>query len=269
MTEVAARLPGLVKLAGLSAQVHYAYRVNLLLQLVGILVQIYLLKVVWTTVYAGRAEVDGVALPVLISYLTLANLQLWLLETEVGRVIHEKVREGTIALDLARPVGLIGQLVWRQIGLTAALVPFLAVALPAALVVGGLQLPASPEAGALYAVSLALGYGVSVVIAILLGLVVFWTFESHGVFAIYQFVNRFFAGALVPLWFFPDQLRSVAELLPFQTQAYLPLSIYVGRATGTDALRGIAVQAFWILALYLLTAALWRKAMRRVVVQGG
>ena len=121
----------------------------------------------------------------------------------------------------------------------------------------------------LYAVSLVLAYAISILASLILALLVFWTYETHGVTAIYSFVTQFFAGALVPLWFFPDGLRAVAELLPFQTQAYLPLSIYIGRLAGGDALRGLGVQVFWIVALFVISNALWRRAIRRVVIQGG
>jgi len=43
----------------------------------------------------------------------------------------------------------------------------------------------------------------------------------------------------------------------------------IGRLAGSDALRGLGVQVFWIAALSLAANALWRRAIRRVVIQGG
>ncbi len=100
-------------------------------------------------------------------------------------------------------------------------------------------------------------------------LVTFWTVETSGFFVIYRFANQFFAGALVPLWFFPPALRTLADLLPFQTQAHLPLAIYFGMLTGPDLLRALGIQAGWVVILALLARWLWGRAYRRLVIQGG
>jgi ABC-2 type transport system permease protein len=104
---------------------------------------------------------------------------------------------------------------------------------------------------------------------LLMGMIAFWTLETSGIQAIYRFANLFFAGGLVPLWLFPQTVRTVAELLPFQTQANIPVSIYVGRLAGADALRGLGVQAVWVVILGLLVRVMWGRAMRKVVIQGG
>ena len=52
------------------------YRASLFFNAVSILLQIYLLKVVWTALYAGRHSVNTLQLHTLIAGLTLANLQL-------------------------------------------------------------------------------------------------------------------------------------------------------------------------------------------------
>ena len=264
-----AGFPAMWQFARMEAQTFLTYRVNLGLQLLGILLQVYLLKVVWTAVYEGRTEVDGIALGTLIAYLTLANLQVWAIYPQTAEVLPPRIQSGAIALDLARPIGLLVQLIWRSVGATLGLVALVVVALPLAAVLGSLRPPASAEAAVLYVIGLLLGYGITLAIGILLGLVAFWTLETHGITILYHFVNQFFAGALVPLWFFPDWLRTVAELLPFQTQAFLPLSIYFGRLVGTDALRAIGVQVVWLVILWLAAGLVWRAAIHRVVIQGG
>ncbi len=118
-------------------------------------------------------------------------------------------------------------------------------------------------------VSLGLGYLVAMLMGLLLGLMAFWTLELGGVLTIYAFANQFFGGALVPLWFFPPLLRRVADLLPFQAQAFIPLSIYTGQLVGTQAVEALALQLFWVVALFGLARLVWQRAMYRVVIQGG
>ncbi len=62
----------------------------------------------------------------------------------VANAIRERVQKGQIALDMARPAPFLGQLLAHQLGGTAALLPFVLLAVPLAFVVGGLVPPASP-----------------------------------------------------------------------------------------------------------------------------
>ena len=62
---------------------------------------------------------------------------------------------------------------------------------------------------------------------------------------------------------------TVVEWLPFQATTYVPASIYVGSLAGSEAWRAIGLQLAWVVILGLAAALMWRRAMRRVVVQGG
>lgn len=269
MSTMVSNLPAYVQLAGMRAQTLYAYRFQVVLELASMVLQIYLLRMVWTAVYAGQASAPGIDLGTLISYLTLAQIQTWVMQPNLGWAIEERIRDGTVAIDLARPVPFLPQMLAQQVGETAGLLPFVAVALPVALLVGGLQPPASPAAAGLYAVSLALAYLITVLIGVALGLIAFWTLEFSGFMMMYTFINAFFSGALVPLTFFPAWLRTLAELLPFQTQAFLPVSIYLGQLQGEAAARAIGVQLVWVVLLAAVIRLGWGRAVRRVIVQGG
>jgi ABC-type uncharacterized transport system permease subunit len=246
-----------------------AYRVNVVFYLIGLLLQIFLLKMVWTAVYAGHAIVSGLPLPTLIAYLTLINVQLWALYPQMSYLMQQRIRDGLVALDMARPVGYLQQMLCHEFGNALAISPFVLLALPFAWLVGGLTLPASPAAGALYVVSVLLGYFIGLLIALLTGLVAFWTLEASGIAMIQTFVSAFFAGALVPLWFFPPTLLAVAHALPFQSEGFVPVAIYLGQLQGSAALHALGLQVFWVIALAALARLVWSRAHRRVVVQGG
>ncbi len=262
-------IPAYLQIILLRIQEDYTYRANLAIQLVGLLLKVYLLKMVFVAVYAGRGSVDGIALQQVVTFVTLSNLQVFLLFPVIGVYVRERVRGGQVALDLARPAPFPNQLIALQAGATLALIPFVTLALPFAVLLGGIQVPPSFTAGLLYIVSLGLGYLVAMLMGLLLGLMAFWTTEIGGVLTIYAFANQFFGGALVPLWFFPPLLRRVAELLPFQAQAFIPLSLYTGQLAGTQALQALVLQLFWVVVLFALARLVWQRAMYRVVIQGG
>jgi ABC-2 type transport system permease protein len=268
MKRLLINLPAYIQIAGLWPQMAFTYRVDFAFRVLSILLKVYLLKVIWTAVYADRGTVDGVELRELIAFITLAQLQLWVMSPLIAEYIQERVHDGKIALDLARPVPFLGQLIAHQLGGTASYLPFVLLAVPA-FVLGEFVPPASASAGLLYLLSLALGYLVSVLLGMLIGLASFWIIQTWGVIDIYYFTNQFFTGALVPLWFFPAWLRKVADLLPFQAQAFIPLAIYTGQVPEHEIPAALGVQAVWVVLLLALVWVVWRRAMRRVEIQGG
>ena len=126
MRRLARDLPAYLQLASVVVQTAYAYRVEIILYMVSMVLQIYLLRVVWTAVYAGRESAAGLDLPTLISYLTLAQLQTTALLPDLAWRLHRRVREGTIAIDLARPLPFLNQMLAQTAGDTARWLPFVA-----------------------------------------------------------------------------------------------------------------------------------------------
>ena len=84
--------------------------------------------------------------------------------------------------------------------------------------------------------------------------------QTRGVQAIYDFVSLFFAGAMVPLWFFPPLLRQVADWLPSQAQAFIPLSLYMGQAPPQGVAGALGVQLAWVAALFGIAWLVWQRA---------
>jgi ABC-type uncharacterized transport system permease subunit len=257
------------RLGLLGAQETLVYRANYLLNIAGVAVQVYLMTALWTAVYAGRTVVDDVPLPMMVAYVTMVSVQTWLTTTSSHSLLPERVRQGSVAVDLCRPVGMMQQLVATRVGRVLVLLPFGVAALPVAVLAGGIQAPASGAAALTYAASLLLAIALAVLLGDIVGMVSFWTVDVRGVTFVYDNVNRFLAGALVPLWFMPDWLRISCEFLPFQAMSYTPVAVYLGWFTGAEVLRALGVQSVWVLAAYLLGRLVWRRGLDRVVVQGG
>lgn len=272
----ASRLRAYAGLARMQVRTMLVYRSDYVFGLLGVLLQVLLLRVVWTAVYAaaGTTNVVGtsvgpVTLSTQIAYATLASLQYWLLSPWSFTNVPQRIRSGAIAIDLLRPVKFLQQNLATQVGATLAMAPFAVCALPLAVLLGGAEPPASTPAGLWYAVSVILAYLLATLLNTVTGLVAFWTLETQGIFMIYRMVAQFFAGALVPLWFMPGLLRTISEYLPFQATTYVPLGIYLGRITGADLVTALATQAFWVVAVWFLMYAIWSRALRRIIVQGG
>jgi len=187
--------------------------------------------------------------------------------------IFGAITSGSIAYEMVRPLNLYGRWFSQSAGtrmakclLRCPLVLAVALVIP-----GPLRMSLPPSAGqfALFVLSAALALGVVVSFSMLIYISAFFTLSPAGVRVITAAAVDFLAGGVVPLPFFPDKLRAVAELLPFASMQNMPLRIYSGNIAGTAALEGIALQAFWLAVLMVLGRLWMRRALKKVVVQGG
>ena len=80
---------------------------------------------------------------------------------------------------------------------------------------------------------------------------------------------EFLSGGIIPLPFFPQGFLKIAELMPFAYMQNVPFRIYCGDLAGTDILPAVLKQIFWLIALTLAGLLVWKRAEKRIVVQGG
>ncbi len=199
----------------------------------------------------------------------LSLFMAWMMENE----IFDAITGGNIAYELCRPINIYRMWFARSIANRFAkallrCMPILAVTvfLPTPY---GLMLPANPAAFLLFFLTLFLGVGVTVAFCMLIYMVSFFTISSTGVRMVATSLVEFFSGAVIPLPFFPDGIRSFMELLPFASMQNVPLRIYSSDLAGTPMYRAIALQIFWLTALILTGELLNMLAMKKVTVQGG
>jgi len=263
-------LRGYLKLAQAPFQTMLAYRTATFIECLGILLRVYLMQFFWTAVYGGGGPVEGITLPMMITYATLSNIQGLVTSSWVQWQVQRKVRDGSIVIDLIRPYGFLRSLAASNLG--GALLwggPLAVLTLAASLLFVDLQPPASLTAGLAYLASLSLAMVVNFCLLTMVGLVAFWTLELVGFNMIFEFVSLFLSGGLIPLWFLPLWAWRIAEWLPFQSLAHLPLSIYIGKIEGAAVWMALLKQAAWIVVLVVVVRLLWRAAERKLIVQGG
>jgi ABC-2 type transport system permease protein len=260
--------PAWWELIRITARQFVAFRMNLVFTALVFMIQLYVTRSVWEAVYAGRSEVDGVSAQTLLVYLTIAALGGWFLPNATAWSIQERVLSGDIALDLVRPFNFLKQVFALDVGDAWGAAPTLVVFVPAALLVGALD-PPSLVNGVLYLVSFALGFLVSSLIGMHIGLLAFWLQQVNGIRVIVALSSGFLSGALVPLWLMPDGVRLVFQFLPFQALAFLPASIYSGQVSGQDALEPLAIQTLWVGILLVTVRWIWARAQDRIVIHGG
>ncbi len=210
---------------------------------------------------------DPYSRKVMLSIMVLAQVIAWFTTfLPAGLQIQASVRSGAISLEMARPVPYFPQIMAREAGNIAYHAVYRA--LPLALiflVTVGFPWPASGAGLLLTLPSLLLGIYIGLTLNYLIGISALWTTEIRWAHWTYHTLIGLLSGGWIPSDILPGWLGEVAPYLPFASQQHWPIRIYLGLA-GAE---GMLIQTAWALAMTLLCLLVTRKALRRVVVQGG
>jgi ABC-2 type transport system permease protein len=255
-----------------------AYRLSLWIGVAGTCLGMAIQYYLWTAIFggaaapgeaaAGKVTLAGYSASQAVTYVVLGQALGGFLALE-GEPAGRKVREGSIATDLARPVDWQWAVFCDYLG--SSLLKGMAVGVPAMAVATALHLvtvPASGLALGVFLVSAALAFTLLFAWSFLIGLLSFWT-KGGGLVDLQAAVIALFSGALVPLEFYPSPLRELAMILPFRGIYHLPLSIYTGRLQVAEAGGALVLQAAWAVGLFVLARVLWARATRSLTIQGG
>ena len=199
----------------------------------------------------------------------LSMFMAWFFDNE----IFDAIMTGNIAYELCRPIDLynmwfIKNMAIRLSRMVLRCLPILIVAalLPYPF---NLTLPPAPVYGVMFVISIFFGFLVLIAFSMLLYISAFYTLSPVGIRILATSVIEFFAGAIIPLPFFPQALQPIMYALPFASMQNTPFLIYTGYTTGFEAIRSMLLQAGWFVILLVSGKLLMKRALKKVVVQGG
>jgi ABC-2 type transport system permease protein len=205
----------------------------------------------------------------MITYIIIAMF-LQMFVSGVGRELAHTIKDGNVAIELMRPYHLITRLIAMDIG--DKVIYFIRGALPLgilAFVFMDVSLPATWQSGILFLLSALMGIWIGTFFDLLIAILAFWTINLWGLEVMKEAVVSFFSGALVPLILFPEWFQTVSLFLPFQAMVYVPVAIYTGILTGSEAWLAVGSQIIWAVLLFGLLRVLWSVAMKKVTIFGG
>jgi ABC-2 type transport system permease protein len=261
-----------VSFAKASLQVMLQYKSSLALNLFGSVFYVVAMFYLWQTIFLrqsgslpGNFTWQEMKSYILISFL-LNSVMTWYDEWVMGR----DIREGLVAVDLARPIDFQAKRFFDAIGpVPIELFSALVVAIVVASVFGGIAMPADPARAALFGLSAVLATITKFGLIYCVSMLAFWTTGVTGLSWGRMAIQNIFSGALIPLVFFPSWLQAVAAVLPFQGLVSTPALTYLGKLDLPTTILLIGIQAVWAVGLLLLGRLAWRGASRAVTIHGG
>jgi ABC-2 type transport system permease protein len=185
----------------------------------------------------------------------------------------DKIRSGDISYDLCRPVNMYGfyymrVMAQKLMGSVMRAVPMLIMAflLPKG---WGLEMPSS-FAGFLACIpALALGLFCMCALENITVAFTMRTLDPRGMQGLLNLLMMTLSGNLFPLNLFPESWQKIITFFPYAQLLDAPIRLYTGEYAPASAFRVYGLQAFWVVALVSLGAAMWNANRKRMIVQGG
>lgn len=120
-----------------------------------------------------------------------------------------------------------------------------------------------------FLLTLFLGSLLMVSIDALLHVLTFYTIDADGVLTSFRVVGELFAGGIVPVLFMPKFLQIISNYLPFQYINDVPFRLYLGLEEIGNIFNVVGIQLIWIVVIISIGIILSKRALKKVVVQGG
>ena len=239
----------------------------------GVICQVFfglILIAIYRAMYAGKPQ--EIPLSHITSYVWLQQAFFRMLLASDPELM-DKIRTGSIAYDLCRPLDLYGFyyvriMAQKMTGSLLRAVPMLVIAflLPEG---WGLMLPASLTGFVWSLAGLFLGLlCVSALENITMGFTM-RTLDFRGMQALLNLLMMILAGNILPLMLFPDSWQRVITLLPYAQLLDAPIRLYTGDTPPSSAPGILLIQGIWVLLLTGVGILFWRANQKRLEIQGG
>lgn len=260
---------------GIGIQNHLTYRVNFLARTLFGFIPLLAMIFMWRTIYEGKganASVGVYTLSEMISYYLLVTIvdALTAVSDDDWQIAAD-IKDGNISQFLLKPVDYLA---YRLTLFFAGRLIYMAVALvPLVLFIFFLRkyfvLPADWTAAGAFAISVVLTALLQFFMSYAMAMLAFWVLEvSTFIFILYAF-EYIASGHLFPLDILPPAAAQALFYTPFPYQLFFPVSIYMGKTTGSDIAIGLLIQFGWVVAAYFAARFAWSRGIRRYGAVGG
>jgi ABC-2 type transport system permease protein len=245
-----------------------AYRAEMIVWVLATTMPLVMLAL-WTSVAEG-APVGRYDQPAFVAYFLATFVVRQLTGSWAFYEMNFEIRNGTLAMRLLRPVHPL----WAYAAETIAVTPMRAlisvpVAIIALLLVGWQALTHDPAVWALWALSIAGSWLITLLVNFAIGSAAFFFESSMKLMDAWLVFFFILSGYLVPVDLFPAPLRAVTDWLPFRYQIGLPVELMTGAHSFREGLSLVAAQWAWAGAALLATSIMWRAGLRRFAAYGG
>lgn len=253
-----------------SLQQYFAYRLNIILWRVRVIVSILISFFLWQTIFKTQTQIFGYRESQMLTYIILITfLQGIVLSTQTFRVAEE-INLGTLSHFLIRPLNYFGYVISRDISdkLVNTFFSIFEIILLIYVLHPPLVLQTSFTWLGLFIITCILAAILFFEIGFMLSLIGFWSRESWAPRFIFFILVTFLAGTYFPLDILPKSIYNFLQLLPFTYLIFFPLKIYLGQMESLFLIKGFIVMISWIIIMTLGLRSFWKKGLKIYTAEG-
>jgi len=251
------------------------FALGTLMRFLPIVTQIFLWGAVFSAVEAegsGSNRIVGYSYRDIIAYYLLTMVsRAFSSMPGLASGIARDIRDGTVKKYLIQPIDMLGFLLLYRVAhklvyYTVALGPFVLVFFLCRGYFSGW--PDAPTLLAFVA-SLAMSFLLGFYMEATVGMIGFWFLEIHSLMFVYMLFSFFCSGHMFPLDMLPGVWGEAVKLIPLQYLAYFPAAVFLGKVSGPELVRGLAVEFGWVLFFIAASRAVFRLGARHYSGYGG
>jgi ABC-2 type transport system permease protein len=249
----------------------FAYRAEFWLGFLGnALSQFAVAYLLWSSIFeaSGVEVMRGLTLRDLsLYYLLIPLVERVTLGAEMSHISGE-IYDGTLNRYLVYPVSFFGFKYASSLAQSLVYAGQMALLAGLCLAVFGVP-PAfhfTPAGVSLALAALMLGTVLYFALAACIEMVAFWADNVWSLMVLVKLVLHFLGGGLIPLAFFPGDVRAALEWTPFPYLVSFPLRFVMEGVNGigaAEAARGFAILLAWIAGLSCLARFVWARGSRQ------
>lgn len=251
-------------------KVALTYRFDFFVTLATAPISLIVFYFLWKSIYAysGEEIIKGFTFNAMVSYYLINMIVAFFTWSRIEKWMEHDIRYGHMIMDLLRPVEYFFSVFSFELGLN--ILGILVQAIPfyiIGILFFNIIIPSWINI-AFFVVSLFLANILFFLISYLIGLLAFWFKRIQGLSKAKKPVIHFFSGGLIPLTFLPLALQKISYYLPFQYIRFIPISFYLGRYSVVQMFGLLAVQAAWVILLFIIAKLAWNRAFKRFAGAG-
>lgn len=242
------------------------YPLEILAALLSNIITVFFTYIFWTLVLKATGQESDIYM--LVGYFLIAegmgNLTM-IFRQKFGSLLRKSIKDGSITNFIIKPIGVLPSMyatVWgrRSVPNISSLV----------MMILGIVLihPTSVVALVLFVYFLIVAFLLAYSMNLFEGILTFHVTEPGGIMNAIAHTTRLLSGAFIPLYFFPDTIRNVADYLPFTMMIFTPINMLSQNSINHDVVRDLLLGTFWSGFALIITYILWKKGLRKYEAVG-
>jgi ABC-2 type transport system permease protein len=256
-----------------SFQKNLAYKFSTIIYLIGEILVLIVTYYLWKGIFKSSGEniINGFNFSEMVVYVLISYLTAQFAYTDVSYEILSEVKDGSISINLLRPLSYEKRMFAQGLGNVAY--NFIVI------VIWGLigttiysfnsNISLTLTQILLYLLSCIFSILISFYYSYIFGLLSFKLNNMWGLSQVMGAVMKLLSGLLIPIVFFPTWAQGIFDLLPFKSMIYTPTMIFMGKLESIEIIKSLGIQVIWIVILSFISKKFWNKLIKDLVILGG